>query len=148
MNTNRIVPSNYQPDHCNPSSPNYIPLNGNYISGFIAGDGSLSLITEHYSGSSDRFGQIGLFVYQHVNNKLLLESFVPFFESSLSVQGRVLAHGPSKVRINIMNLDVFLKVIIPFFELYPLYGVKSITLLKLIDIATIIKEYRLPSKTF
>lgn len=144
MNTNRIVPSNYQPNHCNPSSLNYIPLDGNYISGFIAGDGSLSLITKHYSlTSSDRFGQIGLFIYQHVNNKLLLETFVPFFESELSVQGQVVADGPSKVRISIMNLNVFLNVIIPFFELYPLYGVKSITLLKLIDIATIINDYKL-----
>ena len=38
MNRSRMNLENYFPSHCNKNSNNYIPINGNYISGFIAGD--------------------------------------------------------------------------------------------------------------
>ena len=44
----------------------FIPLDGNYINGFIAGDGCLYLRTK------SNFGSMGIQIYQHVNNSSLL----------------------------------------------------------------------------
>ncbi len=46
MNSYRNDYSNFPPSHTIKYSPNYIPINGNFINGFIAGDGSLYLRTK------------------------------------------------------------------------------------------------------
>lgn len=47
MNKSRIYPINYQPNHTITTNSSYIPLNGNYVSGFIAGDGCISIKPSH-----------------------------------------------------------------------------------------------------
>lgn len=73
MNTGREFPINvcYNPNHTKEDNIDYIPINGNYISGFIAGDGCLVLhsskLTMHLS------------ISQYKNNKLLMESIAKYF---------------------------------------------------------------------
>ena len=63
MNSYRKDFSNIPPSHTIKDSPNYIPINGHFINGFIAGDGSLYLRTKV------NFGSMGIQISQHVNNK-------------------------------------------------------------------------------
>jgi hypothetical protein len=81
MNSCREFPSSnyYSPDHTKESNINYIPINGHYINGFIAGDGCLTL------DMGKHFGYMHLSISQHKNNRLLLESIVNYFKSSLKV---------------------------------------------------------------
>jgi LAGLIDADG endonuclease len=59
---------------------NYIPLNGHYVNGFIAGDGCLSLTL-----INKNFCKMSLQISQHINNKLLLLDIANYFESSKKV---------------------------------------------------------------
>jgi hypothetical protein len=43
MNRSRISLEDYLPSYYNKNSHDYIPINDNYISGFIVGDGSISI---------------------------------------------------------------------------------------------------------
>jgi len=81
MNTGRKLPVNvyYSPNHTKENYINYVPINGHYINGFIAGDGCLIL----HLGKI--FGTIRLSISQHKNNRLLIESLTKYFESSLKV---------------------------------------------------------------
>lgn len=116
MNTKRQFPINYQPDHTIPSHSSYIPLDGNYISGFFAGDGHFSMVSKI---DSPNFGKITFGFGQHVNNKQLIESFLNFFNAhniSLSLdQKKVL-------RLYITDRSFLIDYILPFFEQYPIYG--------------------------
>src|SRR3984893_2933839 len=82
MNSSRkfSTSSNYSPIHTKENSSNYIPITGNYINGFIAGDGCLSINLK-----GKRFGLMYLSIGQHINNRLLLESIVKYFNNSAKV---------------------------------------------------------------
>lgn len=77
MNSYREFSSStyYSPDHTKEGNINYIPINGHYINGFIAGDGCLGLDMDKH------FGYMHLSISQHKNNRLLLESIVNYFKS-------------------------------------------------------------------
>jgi hypothetical protein len=85
MNKNREFPKEgYTPEHTKENNINYIPLDGHYINGFIAGDGSLIL----HRGI--KFGIMSLDISQHINNRLLMNSIAKYFESSSKVRpGRI-----------------------------------------------------------
>lgn len=51
MNSYRKDFNNIPPSHTIKDSPDYIPINGHFINGFIAGDGSLNLRTKVKFGS-------------------------------------------------------------------------------------------------
>lgn len=70
----------YSPMHTKEDSRYYIPLNGHYINGFIAGDGCLSINLK-----GKRFGYMYLNVSQHKNNKLLMESIAKYFKNTAKV---------------------------------------------------------------
>jgi hypothetical protein len=53
----------------------YIPIDGHYINGFIAGDGCLVL------RMGKLFGTMHLCISQHKNNRLLMESIAKYFKS-------------------------------------------------------------------
>ena len=75
MNTGRKFSVNmYSPNHTQENHIGYIPINGHYINGFIAGDGCLIL----HLGKS--FGTMHLCISQHKNNRLLMESIVRYFK--------------------------------------------------------------------
>lgn len=70
MNTGRkfYIEDLYSPDHPKDNNIHYIPLDGHYINGFIAGDGCLFL----HMGNI--FGFMHLSISQHKNNILLMKS--------------------------------------------------------------------------
>jgi hypothetical protein len=82
MNSYRKFISNnyYIPDHVIKGNSNYIPLNGHYVNGFIAGDGCLSLTL-----IDKNFCKMSLQISQHINNKLLLLDIANYFESPKKV---------------------------------------------------------------
>lgn len=76
MNFFRIHKEIYSPSHAIISNSDYIPLDGHYINGFIAGDGCLALSIRNTS-----FARMTLQISQHKNNKLLLLSITNYFKS-------------------------------------------------------------------
>jgi hypothetical protein len=81
MNTGRkfSIEDLYNPDHTKENNINYIPLDGHYVNGFIAGDGSLILQL------GKTFGIMHLSISQHINNRLLMESIAKYFKSSSKI---------------------------------------------------------------
>ena len=80
MNSLREHKKLYCPDHAIVTNSNYIPINGNYINGFVAGDGCLSL------NIKDRgFGRMSLQISQHKYNELLILSIANYFKSPTKV---------------------------------------------------------------
>jgi hypothetical protein len=71
----------YTPNHTKQSNTNYIPINGHYINGFIAGDGCLTLST-----GNNHFGTMHLSISQHINNRPLIESIANYFDPSIKVR--------------------------------------------------------------
>jgi hypothetical protein len=76
MNNYREFTVDYCPIHTIENNPEYIPINGDYINGFIAGDGCLSLKTKDVG-----FGTMSLQITQHKYNRLLLLSIAKYFKS-------------------------------------------------------------------
>lgn len=99
----------------------YLSLNGDYINGFIAGDGCINLVV---SGKS--FGSARLSISQHKNNYSLMKAFSNYF----NLPNQPYKHGKEsiQVQVNFKSKDFNLY---EHFEKYPLYGVKSIQLEKL-----------------
>jgi hypothetical protein len=81
MNTGREFTADvkYSPDHTKENSINYIPMEGHYINGFIAGDGCLIL------NLGKNFGIMRLCITQHKNNRLLMDSIAIYFKSPSKV---------------------------------------------------------------
>lgn len=76
MNIYREFSVEYSPIHAIESNYNYMPINGHYINGFIAGDGCLALKTNDIN-----FARMSLQISQHKNNRLLLLSIANYFKS-------------------------------------------------------------------
>ena len=70
----------YSPSHTILNNPNFIAISGNYINGFIAGDGCLAL-----NLSDKNFCRMSLQISQHINNKLLLLDIANYFKSPSKV---------------------------------------------------------------
>ena len=86
-----------------------VPLDPNYISGFIEGDGSF--IVEL---SGIRQNRISLSIDQYYSNKLLLESF----KSILNINSLLVLNKKTNVLSYIINnIDVLFDYINPFFKL-------------------------------
>lgn len=123
MNTYRIFPNNeyYLPDHANVNSSNYLPLDGNYINGFLAGDGCIHLTTK-----DAKFGFMRLQISQHTHNYKLMESLSHYFNWNLPSR-----HSKNSIQltINFRTSNLF-----NHFNQYTLFGSKSIQLAKIQDI--------------
>jgi cytochrome c oxidase subunit 2 len=141
MNTGRTIIGIYQPEHTKDSSPSYIHLEPNYISGFVTGDGCFSLIVKE---DSPNFGRAYFAIDQHKNNRALLLSLL----SALNLTSNTLRpKGSDWLRISTTNRATIKNVILPFFLKYPLLGVKSSIVLKLSQIlATTERSIPLGSK--
>jgi hypothetical protein len=86
----------YSPNHTIVNNINYIPINGHYINGFIAGDGCFIL------GMGKIFGVMYLSISQHRNNRLLMESIAKYFKSPTKVYtGR-----PNGIQINLGGVQL------------------------------------------
>ena len=108
---------------------NYIPLNGHFINGFIAGDGCLTL-----SLKNKNFGRMSLQITQHINNKLLLVSIANYFKSL----SKVYPHGPKSLQLTLSGIKVWENVVFNHFCIYLLYGSKKLRLNKLFTIRKLI----------
>lgn len=117
----------YEPLHTLENSNNYIPLNSNYISGFIEGDGSFSIII-----NGKQIGSLSFSLIQHKNNISLLNSI----KSVLLINSKITSDSYNKNVIRIQsNSNKYWKIfLIPFFIKFPLYGNKLIQLYKVIKI--------------
>ena len=73
-------------------NPNYIPISGHYINGFIAGDGCLYLKT-----NKSNFGSMGIQISQHVHNITLMREILDYFDPCL----KIYPHGKDSVQIRI-----------------------------------------------
>jgi len=139
-NTGRLFNNNINL-HNNPNTPGYIPLDPNYISGFLAGDGYLSLITKIDSPS---FGRMRVGFTQHQDNYFLLQSIKNYFNISNLVISKV---NDKAISLNCGSEDAIYNILLPFFEKYPIYGIKAITLIKLLKIRDLILRLRGSRKT-
>jgi hypothetical protein len=101
-------------------------IDPNYISGFISGDGAVSLVTGPESFNKG-FGRATLVITQHVHNKLLLEAIMKYFSvgTITAVKSR-----PFEINYVVSNKEDINNTIIPFFEMYPFYGLHSISFFK------------------
>jgi len=111
----------FSPNHSKENNIEYIPINGNYINGFIAGDGCLSL------HMTKNFGTMTLSINQH-NNRLLMESIAKYFKSP----SKVYLGRPNDIQIVLANAQLWKDVIFEHFYKYPTYGTKKLKLNKLI----------------
>jgi hypothetical protein len=91
MNSLRKDYSKMPPIHVIKGNSEFIPLDGNYINGFIAGDGCLYLRTK------SNFGSMGIQISQHINNSSLLREILDYFQSGLNV----FSHGKAKKTVQI-----------------------------------------------
>lgn len=98
MNTGRKFSADvyYSPNHTKENNIDYIPIDGHYINGFIAGDGSLIL------SMGKNFGSMYLSIGQHKNNRLLMESIAKYFKSPSKVY---LGH-PKYIQINLCGVQL------------------------------------------
>nr|YP_010121880.1 LAGLIDADG endonuclease [Monilinia fructicola]QRF72256.1 LAGLIDADG endonuclease [Monilinia fructicola] len=132
MNSLRKDHSKMPPVHVIKGNLEHIPLDGNYINGFIAGDGCLYLRTK------SNFGSMGIQISQHVNNSCLIREILYYFQPNLNV----FTHGKGKksVQITIGGKKIWNKVIYPHFLNYPMHGSKVLRLKKMLAIANIIES--------
>ncbi len=127
MNSYRkLSASSYiQPAHLIEGNKAYIPINGHYINGFLAGDGSIGL-----SLTSTKFCSMNLSFSQHVLNRPLMESIANYFQSPT----KIYPHGPNSIQITLRGNKLWENIIFKHFSEYPLYGSKTERLGKLFAI--------------
>nr|ATI20348.1 LAGLIDADG endonuclease [Juglanconis sp.] len=128
MNSFRKDYSKFPPIHTIKRNSAYIPLSGNYINGFIAGDGSLYLRTK------SNFGSMGIQISQHVNNSNLLRELADYFNPNLKVS----VHGKESIQITLGGKKLWNEVISKHFIDNPIHGSKGLRLKKLQAIAKIL----------
>jgi hypothetical protein len=87
----------YSPSHVIKGNINYIPLNGHYVNGFIAGDGCLSLILIYKN-----FCKMSIQISQHINKKILLESIANYFESP----SKVYRHDVNSLQVTLNGIKL------------------------------------------
>lgn len=132
MNTGRKFPVDeyYSPNHTKENNINYIPIDGHYINGFIAGDGCLTL------SLGKIFGTMHLCISQHKNNILLMKSIAKYFKSP----SRVYSGRSKDIQINLGSVQLWENIIFKHFEEYSLYGSKKLRLDKLLLIRELKKD--------
>jgi len=122
MNSYREFPIEYSPNHTIENNYEYIPIDGNYINGFIAGDGCLALNIKDVN-----FARMSLQISQHKNNRPLLLSIAKFFK----YPNKIYYHGINSLQITLSGIKIWESVIFNHFCEYPLHGNKTIRLNKL-----------------
>lgn len=97
MNSYREFTRDYCPSHTIYSNPNYIPINGDYINGFIAGDGCLALNIKDVN-----FCRMSLQISQHKNNRLLMLSIAKYFKSP----SKIYYHDTNSVQLTLAGIKL------------------------------------------
>src|SRR5690606_35612324 len=123
----------------NKNSSLYIPINGNYISGFIAGDGSINIHPFSLTFNTSKFCGIFLSLTQHKNNLFLMNEIKDYF----NVNNKLKIQSNNSVQLLIENKEFFRSTLIPFFNEYKLYGIKLNNLNKIIKVLNLIEKYNI-----
>lgn len=131
MNSLRKDFSKMPPVHTMKDSLEFIPMNGNYINGFIAGDGCLFLKTK------SNFGSMGIQISQHTINISILREMLDFFKLDSKVYNH--SKGKKSVQITLGGKKTW-KVLSNHFSIYMLHGSKTLRLTKMTAIAKIIER--------
>jgi hypothetical protein len=97
MNSYRKFTKEYCPIHTIENNSLYMPINGNYINGFIAGDGCLALNTK-----DNAFGRMSLQISQHKDNKILLSSIANYFKSPT----KIYYHDVNSVQLTLSGIKL------------------------------------------
>lgn len=101
-------------------------INGHYVAGFVSGDGSCSVVTGPETFHKG-FGMTVFLITQHINNRLLIEAILKYFGvGNLSV----IASRKDVINYRVTDKDALIKVIIPFFEKYTVYGLHAVSFYK------------------
>jgi len=125
MNSYRVFEKDYCPAHTLESNREYIAIDGDYVNGFIAGDGCLALNTNDVN-----FCRMSLQISQHKYNKNLLLSIANYFESP----SKIYYHDTNSLQLTLSGKKLWNNVIFNHFNNYRLYGSKIHRLNKLIEI--------------
>lgn len=137
INTNRNKSKFIQPVHTLKDNKNYISINPHFISGFTIGNGHFSLRTNSANIKNQVFGSLSYGLTQHSDNIFLFKSFL----LTLGLNNvKIHKKSSDAVQINISDRNTIRSVIIPFFELYPLFGMKLIAFNKIKDILSLLDK--------
>lgn len=101
-------------------------INGHYISGFVSGDGSFSVVTGPKTFHTG-FGTTVFLITQHIHNKLLIEAILKYFGVGYL---SVIDSRKDVINYRVADKKDLIKVIIPFFEKYPVYGLHAVSFYK------------------
>lgn len=112
-----------------------LPLNGNYINGFIAGDGSIVVLTN--ITNLKVFGKIILSFTQHIDNYILIYSILRYFHPKVKPTNHGL-YSIGGMISGTKNWDLYLS---NHFKEYPMYGHKKLAIIKLFEIRSLL-EYK------
>jgi len=137
INTNRDKSKFIQPSHTILGNKDYIPLDPNYISGFTIGDGYFSLRKNSSNHLKTVFGSLSYGITQHIDNTNLLNSILLTLALN---SAKIHKKSLDSIQINISDRAILNNIIVPFFDLYPLYGMKLIDFLKVKDILKLLND--------
>lgn len=113
---------------------NYLSLNGHYINGFIAGDGSIGLMTN--LDNIKKFGTILITCTQHINNYILIASILRYFSPKLNPS----KHSESSVGGFIAGLKNWDQYLAPHFSQFPMQGHKQDAISRLFKIRPLLDD--------
>lgn len=114
---------------------NSIP-HSSWISGFVSGEGNFDV---RISPSSNKVGhrvQMRFIISQHERDLKLMELIIKFFGTGSLYK----YNGKSAVSLTIVNTSDIINIIIPFFNKYPLVGVKLLDYQDWCEISQLIKD--------
>lgn len=109
----------------------------NWISGFTSGDGCfhVSLSNSYLTKTGIRVG-LRFQLAQHSRDNKLMKSFITYFGC-----GKVEENLKTSMSYFVVNkFNDITEIIIPFFDKYPIHGVKSLDYINFKQIATLMKE--------
>ena len=96
-------------------------FNPNWLAGFVNGDGSFGIkIQNSITTNSGYIISLQFRIYQHVKDELLFQSFEKYLNC-----GKVYKHSTKFISFSVFKFSEIVDKIIPFFQKYPLQGIKS-----------------------
>jgi len=109
----------------------------NWVSGFVTGEGNFNVTISKAKDLKSGFKlQLRFRIYQHDRDLKLMELIIKYLGS-----GRIEKDSrKAVVSLTITKISDILNIVIPFFEKYPLKGIKQLDYLDFCKIANLMKE--------
>jgi hypothetical protein len=110
----------------------------NWISGFTSGEGNFSIKLTKSSGRTGYRVQLKFRLVQHSRDKLLMQAISKYFNT-----GKIYKYSEkSALVLEIFNFSDISETILPFFEKYPVLGIKQLDYLDWYKVAKLMSEGR------